>query len=496
YYEADDAASIWLYQGPGIGTNPFFRAHIAANGGVIPKPYSRTIGSEIETSNKPKIWGVSGKATVNLGDLTLTSLTSYRETHPLNFNDLDITSAPTLTQLREERHDQVSQEFQLSSPTGRKFEWLLGAYYFNENNDIRNEYQFLFIDDMFGLPNTPGCCVLQLNGKAKSRAYAVFGEANYDLTERLNLVVGGRYSTEKRGGANAVAFVNFLQPMFDNIANFQSANFDAFSPKVGLNFQASRDTLLYVSASRGFKSGGFNIGSYQNTPFNPEKIRAYEAGAKMDLLDRRLRLNAATFFYQYADLQVQDVEGQNIVIRNAAKAEILGVELESIAVVTQAFRIDAALTWLDATFKDTCLADPKHPLPAPDPGCNGANQRNIDGLQLPRAPKLKVAVGAQYTVPLASGARIVVRSDYAWQDKIYFSAFEVAELSERSYGWAKARVTYFEPDNRWRIAAFIDNIGDVKVMSNLTYSADLVDAQAIGVMAPPRTFGVQASFNF
>lgn len=496
YYEADDAASVWLYRGPGIGTNPFYRMHIAAQGGVLPAPYSRTIGSDIDTFNKPKIWGISGKATVELGDLTLTSLTAYRETHPLSFNDLDVTSAATLTQLREERHHQFSQEFQLSSPTGETLEWILGAYYFEESNIIRNEYQFLFIDDMFGMPDTPGCCLLQLNGKATSKAFAVFGEVNYDLTDRLTLVAGGRYSTEKRGGSNAVAFVNFLQPAFDNVTPFEPATFDSFSPKIGLNFQVNPDVLLYASASRGFKSGGFNIGSYQNTPFDPEKIWAVEVGAKSEFFDRRLRINAAGFYYDYTDLQVQDVEGQNIVIRNAAKAEVLGLEIESTAIVTRDLRIDAALTWLSAEFKDTCLADPKHPLPVPDAGCLEANQQDIDGFQLPRAPKLKFAIGGEYALPLGNGARVVLRGDYAWQSKIYFSSFEVDELSERSYGWGKARITYIEPDDRWRIAAFIDNIGDVKVMSNLTYSADLVDAQALGVMAPPRTYGVQVSFDF
>ncbi len=496
YYEADDAASIWLYRGPGVGTNPFFRAHIAANGGTIAAPYSRTIGSDIDAYNRPKIWGISGKATIELGYLTLMSLTAYRETHPKNFNDLDITSSPTLTQYREENHRQFSQEFQLSSPTGESIEWIVGAYYFNESNDIRNEYEFLFIDDMFGLPDTPGCCLLQLNGVAKSKAFAVFGEVNYDVTDRLNLVVGGRYSTEERSGSNAVAFVNFLQPAFDNIATFQPATFNSFSPKFGLNFQANSDVLAYASVSRGFKSGGFNIGSYQNTPFEPEGIWAYELGVKADLIDHRLRVNAAAFYYDYSNLQVQDTEGQNIVIRNAARAEVRGLELEVTALVTPELRIDAGLTLLDAVFKNTCLADPKHPQPAPDPGCTGPSQINIDGFQLPRAPEAKFSIGAQYTVPLASGAKIMLRGDYAWQDRIYFSSFEVLELSEPSYGWGKARITYVEPGNRWRLAAFVDNIGDAAVISNLTYSADLVDSQAIGVMAPPRTFGAQFSFNF
>src|SRR5690606_17170072 len=174
---------------------------------------------------------------------------------------------------------------------------------------------------------------------------------------------------------------------------FDPATFSSFTPKVGLNFTISDTKFAYASASRGFKSGGFNIGSYQNTPFNPEKIWSYEVGLKSDLLDRRLRFNLAAFYYDYTDLQVQDVEGNNTIVRNAATAGITGVELESTALITPAFQLDFNATYLDSEFKDTCLADPKRPLPQPEPGCTGPNQQNLEGRQLPRAPEFKMSLG-------------------------------------------------------------------------------------------------------
>ena len=288
--------------------------------------------------NRPKIWGVSGKLTWTLGDYTFSSLSAYRVTQPRNFNDLDVTTANAITQFRSEDDEQLSQELQIVSPAGRDFEWLLGAYYFDETNDVRNEYLFPFVDDMFGLPADPTCCQLRLDGQAKTEASAIFGEANYDFTDKLNVVVGGRYSRERRSGRNDVEFVNFLTPLFDNQTPFEPATFTSFTPKVGLNYQLSDAVFAYASASRGFKSGGFNIGSYQNTPFNPEKIWSYEAGVKTDLLDRRLRLNLAAFYYDYTDLQVQDVEGNNTVVRNAATAVIQGLELETTALLGSAVR--------------------------------------------------------------------------------------------------------------------------------------------------------------
>ena len=239
--------------------------------------------------------------------------------------------------------------------------------------------------------------------------------------------------------------MNFLTPLFDNQTTFEPATFTSFTPKVGLNYQLSDAVFAYASASRGFKSGGFNIGSYQNTPFNPEKIWSYEAGVKTDLLERRLRLNLAAFYYDYTDLQVQDVEGNNTVVRNAASAVIQGLELETTALLGTAVQLDLAATYLDSEFRDSCLADPKHPLPQPEPGCTGPNQRNLEGLQLPRAPELKLSVGAQYTLDLPNTGQLILRGDYSHQSRIYFSAFEVTELSQEGYGWAKARLAYVAP---------------------------------------------------
>jgi iron complex outermembrane recepter protein len=496
YYEADDAASVWLYFGPGAATNPFLRQYIAAQGGVVPPVRSRDIGSDVDAFNRPKIWGVSGKLTWAVGDYTLSSLSAYRVTRPRNFNDLDVTTANAITQFRSEDDEQLSEELQIVSPAGRDFEWLLGAYYIDESNDVRNQYLFPFIDDMFGLPADPTCCKLRLDGQANTEASAIFGEANYDFTDKLNVVVGGRYSRERRTGRNDVEFVNFLTPLFDNQTPFEPATFTAFTPKVGLNYQLSDAVFAYASASRGFKSGGFNIGSYQNTPFNPEKIWSYEAGVKTDLLERRLRLNLAAFYYDYTDLQVQDVEGNNTVVRNAASAVIQGLELETTALFGTALQVDLAATYLNSEFRDSCLADPKHPLPQPEPGCTGPSQRNLEGLQLPRAPELKLSVGAQYTLDLPNTGQLILRGDYSHQSRIFFSAFEVTELSQEGYGWAKARLAYVAPGAGWQLAAFIDNITDEEVISNATYIADLVDSTITGNMAPPRTYGVQFKVQF
>lgn len=486
YYEADDQNSVWLYFNPGTGTNPFFRNYLQERGGEVPaNPLSRRQDSDLPHFNKPRIYGATARVDWDIGDYTLTSITAYKHTNPLNRNDLDATGAFGVDQLREEDHDQFSQEFQLASPAENRLNWILGLYYFSEENDIRNEYFLPFADEQFGFPSDDECCLLMLNGRSETEAVAVFGEATYRLTDRLDVVLGMRYSDETRDGDNAVRFLNFPSDVLDNVAEFDEASFDDFTPKLGLNYTINDDIFAYGSVSQGFKAGGFNVGSYQNTPFDPEQITAYEVGLKTELAGGRLRLNSAAFMYDYEDYQFQDVENNNTVIRNAAEADIRGLEIEGSALLGDKFSIDFGATYLDAEFKNFTALDPK----APELGL-----QTLDGRRLPRAPELKYSIGLSYTTPVAEGD-LALRVDYTWQDEVYFSAFNVAQLYQDSYGWARARASYTTNSERWSIAAFIDNISDEEVISNATFNGDIIDSTVTGNMAPPRTVGVELRFS-
>ncbi len=480
YYEADDAAVVWHYFSDGTQTNPIYQALVPTS--IRSQPYSRRFGSDIDHFNKPKVSGVSGKLQWSLGEYTLTSLTSYRETKPYNRDDLDVSPVFGVDQLRAEDQNQVSQEFQLSSPTSGRAQWIVGAYYFDETNKIRNEYFLPFTDALFGLPDDVSCCSLELNGDTTTKAYAAFGEATIHTTDRLQLVLGGRYSREKRGGSNLVVFRDAPAAIFDNVVNFDQATFNAFTPKAGLNFTINDDAFLYGSASRGFKSGGFNPGSYQNEPFDPEKIWAYELGVKLTLLEGRGRLNTALFDYEYKDLQVQDTENNNVVIRNAAEARTRGVEVESTWLLAPAFRVDLNATWLDAEFTKGALPDPKFPQ---------LGVQNLSGKALPRAPDLKVAVGAQYTAELGVRGSLTLRGDYSWQDEMFFSAFNIPLLREGSFGWLKARAMWTSPKQNWSIATFVDNATNEKVATNKIFVGDIIGSAVHGSLAPPRSYGIE-----
>jgi iron complex outermembrane receptor protein len=481
HYEASDAGVVWHLINNGTLTNPLFQAVVPVD--VRSQPYSRRFDSDVEHFNRARFSGISGKAEWELGGgYSLTSLTSYRETRPYNLDDIDVSPAGGSDQMRMEEQHQLSHEFQLNSPTAGRLDWILGAYYFTEDNVIRNEYFLPWTNTLFGLPNDdPTCCLFLLNGRTSTDAYALFGESTFDATSRLAVVLGGRYSRERRDGANLLLYRDAPVSIFDNIAEFDAATFSSFTPKVGASFKLNQDTFLYASASRGFKSGGFNPGSYQNEPFNPEKIWAYELGAKYMGWNDRVRLNTALFFYDYTDLQMQDVENNNVVIRNAAKADVHGLEVESNWLLTHSLRLEASATWLDATFTEGAFLDPKFPE---------LGIQSLDGKKLPRAPEWKSVVGAQF-----EHGPITLRASYTWQDKIFFSAFNVSQQSQDAYGWLRARATYTSPSRRWSIAAYGDNLTDETVATGMIFSGSIIGSMAVGNLAPPRTFGVEVALH-
>jgi outer membrane receptor protein involved in Fe transport len=145
--------------------------------------------------------------------------------------------------------------------------------------------------------------------RTKTKSYAAFADATFYVTPQIGIIAGIRYSKDKKddrtlrgtiAGANGIFGTN---PLVINGSRNVKDEWDAWTPRFGIEFKPNPDLLFYATASRGFKSGGLN--SYDlNAPFDPETIWAYEAGAKTELLDRRLRLNGSVFHYDYSDLQV------------------------------------------------------------------------------------------------------------------------------------------------------------------------------------------------
>lgn len=555
YYKADDAANVfhfaslgyqneipgWLGTREGQQTLPYFALK---NMGNVTPAASRDIFADVDYFNITEIFGTTGQLEWALGDYDLSIISNYKNSNPHFQNEFDLSDTYNNYVRRKEDHWQLSTEVQLTSPEEERFRWIAGGYYFRERNRIINDVFGNFWEPILAqgltdlqtagvlpafpvvIPNTDLCCELHLNGEQETKAWAIYADTTFDLTDQLALKFGGRYSSEQRDGRQQFELV-VLNPVpggpttrfAPEVAFFPNAvsdtrqgvvpdpfgfvvapvngpeEFSAFTPKFGIDYQLNDDVLLYASIQRGFKSGGYNIGSSQRDPFNPETIWSYEGGVKSSLFDNRLRLNAAYFHYDYKNLQAQDSIGNQPIIRNVGRAAVDGFEIEAVGAVTDLVQLDGSVTYVDARFTEGSLTEPLRPAPLSQPA--GSLLRDLSGLSLPRAPEWKFNVGGQVNVPVDQYGigDLVLRMDYGWQSKIFFTVFNIDAASQESYGVLKARATLNSADDRWALSVFGDNLTDEAYFNNQILTGTVYGAEFVGPLAPPRTYGVQLGFK-
>lgn len=548
YYRADDKANAYYYASAGYAdeipgwygtregsqTLPYFGMK---NAGRVSEAASRDIFADVPYFNKVENWGLGATLDWNIADYNLKVIGSYRDTNPVSQNEFDLSDAYVNYVGREEDHWQWSGEVQLSSPTGKPFSWIAGAYYFEERNIIDNDifgnfWEPILIQGFTDLqaagilppfpvvfPETDLCCELHLSGEQETRAWATYLDTQWEVSDQITIRLGGRYSEERRDGRqnfdlvmlpdiriapNTVFFPDAItevrnaaqpDPFGFIIAPVNGpTTFSAFTPKLGIDFKPSDDVMLYASVQRGFKSGGYNIGSSQRDPFEPEKIWSYEIGVRSELLDRALLLNASAFWYDYTNLQAQDSVGNQPIIRNVGKARVRGFEVETVARPTDFFRLEGALTYVDAQFTEGQLTEALRPAPlSQDPG---TFVRDLDGLRLPRAPRWKYSIAGQVEQPVGDSGTITARAEYHWQSKVYFTVFNIDAASQESYGLLRASLGFTSADDRWSVRLFGDNLTGETYFTNQILTGTVYGAEFVGPLGTPATYGVDLRFNF
>jgi len=279
-----------------------------------------------------------------------------------------------------------------------------------------------------------------------------------------------------------------VQLPFGDFMQKQDDEWRAWTPKFGIDYRIAEDKLLYLTATRGFKSGGFNFSTFQGS-FDPEYVWAYELGLKSDWLDGRLRVNTSVFYYDYSDLQIQgfyvppDGTAPGVQITNAASAEIKGVEIEMLAQPTEALTLGANFSYLDAAYGDYVTAR----TAAPDVPVD------VTGNRLNNAPEWMANLYAQYTVPLGSAGRISFRGEYRWQDDIFYTVFNDPAVGQDSYGLADAMIYWESANEQWKISVYGRNLTDELYF---TSKPDYSPTGVGGSLPEPRNFGVSGSYRF
>lgn len=419
-------------------------------------------------------YGVSGDVAYTVSDaLKFQSITAYRRARLMWSVDTDGTTLSIRNSVFHENQNQFSEELNASGKTSG-LTYVLGAYYFHENAYDNNEIKQLSLN--YGVATAP---------LVHTNAWAAYGQATYNVTSRLSVTAGTRYTIEKKefmqtyGLASLIGRGYIVGPTAYDLSN----TYKASTPKLGLQFQASRDVMIYASATRGFKSGGYNAttGTALNG-FNPEYLWSYETGIKSDWMHHRLRVNGDVFYYKYTDLQVQAfIVPGTVNITNAANAHVKGVEIELQAEPVEGLNLGGTLAYLEATYSSYPQA----------PVAGGATV-NATGHYLDSAPKWAYSLYGQYRFPVMNHGSMFVRGEWSWRAKQYFTPDNSNIQSQDAYGLLNSSFGYDSPDGHWQAVVYGQNLTNRQYITS-TGTFSVVTAGKVG---DPRTYGVNVSYTY
>jgi iron complex outermembrane receptor protein len=423
---------------------------------------------------------------------TLTSYSRYQRERDFSSFEVDSSPLPIYDQFYHEYGKAISQELNLASTASGPLNYVLGLFYFNSRSQG---------DDNFARAYPSAVFAKQNDSVVDATAYAAYADATWRLASRLYLTGGIRYSHERK---DAIVWSGAGALLLDTSATFKST-----TPRAVIRYELTDSSNIYASFSKGFKSGLIST----TAPFNrvePEKLTAYEVGFKT--AQRRFRLDAAAYSYDYKNLQVSSVTVingiNNTVTSNAATARIYGAEAQFGARVTEQLNINANVAYTHARYRDFRNAPVN--LPSATTGLNSGACANAapppatvpctqdqSGQRIPRAPDWSVNLGGDYTIPLDFGS--VVLSGNVSYSSPYAPTKSDKGLNATGYRYQQGAITllnlqaaWTSPDDHWTLAAFGNNITDERYYIVYTGSA-FGDYR---VLAEPATWGVRLDYRF
>ena len=494
-------AGITVPRPPQFG-GPFFRPGVSPTGVPFPQGVGddRSTDRSVNFASVPAIndvenGGVSLNVSGDIGTQTLKSITGRRKYDETTYNDFHGTGFVMYDNASRLEQQQISQELQLSGRIGSDVEFLLGAFYFGE--EATNQVDLCTGTDQPRLVNR--CLRSRNNIRLNVDSFAAFGQASWDVTDRINLFAGLRWTTERKQQQNMSLLDNLdrvatvLPPIaipapgttrvalpFTQVQQ----TFTAFTPRVGFNVQLADRVKFYGSYAEGFKSGGFNgrPSSSIIIPFDPETVRTYEAGLKTEFFDRLLRVNASIFQSDYKNQQLlvfTPVSGL-FETQNAGDSRIRGFEFEVNANINERLAFSGTLGHLDAGYRTL-----------------SPNVANITlDTPLPLTPAWTYSLSGEYRQPLGEKiGELRLRADWQHRSQVSFQLENDPLERQPAYGLLNLRATFVLPDDRFRIAVFGTNVTDTEYLTN---AQDTLrgNGTAFGGIGRPREWGIELGVNF
>jgi iron complex outermembrane receptor protein len=451
-----------------------------------------------------KTYGAFADLSWDLGFATFKSMTGWSKSEFEDKNqDLDFSPLHIATQDLPLNFRALTQEFQLTSNGDGPVSWVAGAFLYDETSGytLFATYHYLALL----IPNAQN--LIFGPNDLKSKSYATYSQADWFVTDKVQLVAGLRYTYDKKTlvESSFAPALGILDPVTrgPKIDGPNTDHWDQLNYKVGVNVFPMEDVLVYGSLSTGYKAGGYQAGGSGGRSYDPETVTAWEAGLKSQWLDRRITLNVSAFWYDYKDKQEYRRPPVGVTfIENAAKATAKGVEGELVVLPARGLRLDGTLTYLDATYDEFVSVDETNPRQVgtpfactPTPPATGCPV-DVSGNRLTRSPEWKVSFGAEYTHDLGGLGSVSGRIGTVWVDKQFARPFNNAPYIIDAYWRSGARVSWTPQSGRYAVTAFVDNVENNDVYADAETNPSFSNFAPRGTVLPPRTFGVRVSADF
>lgn len=474
------------------------------------------------------------------GLVKLTSVTGYTYLRNKSASGFDQTSYSAIYFPELSRQTAFSEELRALTQLSGPINFMAGAYYQSTHDYLYNENWLgsTFVNGRYGNYGK----VSRLNGTAES----VFGQIIWQALPSVEIDAGGRFSHEKKVVSThnvfgtSTAYGNFatanviFATSTDQTPGVLAGKYtdSNFSPEATISWHPDNNSTVYASYKTGFKSGGFGLTSpltpsstIGDIDFNSETVEGFEAGAKAEFFNRRLRVTGSAFAYRFKNLQVNNLDAvtYRTIITNAGALRQRGVDLDANFRASRALTLRSAISYVNNRFENytgpcysylipasvaLTAAAPKHCSFALHPdgsrvlvGGRPVLEQVFDGRTPARSPRWTGNAGFDFNVPMRSSLRLVFTGD-AYYSSSYYGADNLAESSRQGAFWRfNASATLAHPDDRWSVSLIGRNLTNKYYLLYATdrsggSSVPLQPGEQRGIAARGREIALQATFKY
>jgi len=446
-----------------------------------------------DSQQRDKFWNVSAQLDWDLGFATLTVIPAYRH------SNADSLSYDAQREVLMDRSDEETFEARLSKTTDF-IKWVGGIYFFHEKNPGE-----------ISVDVGPAILYSLIPYNPSGTSYAGFGETTISATDQWRFIVGARETTEKR----LLNGVFYISP--DNGATFLdhenfngSVTFNSFTWKLGTEYDLAPQSMLFATASTGFKAGGLTQTTAPDNVYQPEKVLAYELGIRNRFFDQRLQVNAEAFHWDYKNQQqshltFDDTGSINFLQSNAGDSKLNGINIDVLAKATPHDTIHAEVEYDHARYSSF---DYTVPAVLFNPAATACHQSgtvpgpflplavvDCSGFALPHVPLWSGLLDYAHDFDLPNGGGMRLDASVRAQSWDWIAVDFVPAERAPSFHVLNANLSYIAPSRKWTVTGYVRNISNATEYTSAIESTTIPGLVSANIN-PPRTYGVQLHLDW